>query len=128
MNACYRVESQSLLLIGKSLVNFAYRKFVKRFACCACLQNWWVDPAHTGPRGLRQKATDLDIIPLCRDCHDKYHEIGRRNFEILWSIDISTIITELQEKAVACGIDLSKDDSPKKRLGVAGGLRRRGVA
>lgn len=114
MNA-YRVSPQSLLLIPRSLVNYAYRKFIKGQCCCACGNNWNVDPAHTGPRGRNQKATDLDIIPLCRICHKIYHEIGRLAFENRFSLNIVAIIKALQVRAQACGMDLTLDDSPKRK-------------
>jgi len=123
----YRVASQSLILIPKSIQNRAYRKFVAGFPCCACGQNWWIDPAHTGPRGRGQKASDLDCIPLCRKCHEQYHQ-GHADFLSQHSLDLRTIITDLQTKAVACGIDLLADDTPRKRPGRAGWLRKRGVA
>jgi hypothetical protein len=49
-----------------------YRKFLKRLPCVACLRTWWIDPAHTGPHGIGQKASDLDCIPLCRRCHQEF--------------------------------------------------------
>lgn len=40
----------------------------------ACLVPWCHaeppnDPAHTGPRGIRQKTDDLRCVPACRRCH-----------------------------------------------------------
>ncbi len=126
----YRVSPQSLILIPKSLVNFAYRKFVKGFPCCACGINWWIEFCHTGPTGKGQKATDLDGIPLCKKCHILYHDIGRAKFEVVKFLCIFTIILELQQKAIAQGIDLKRDDTPRKRMGKAGGLKKyhRGIA
>lgn len=125
----YRVASQSLNLIPRSIVNFAYRKFVKGFPCCACGQNWWIEFAHVGGRGLGQKATDLDGIPLCKICHVLYHQIGRLKFEAVKFLSIATIILELQIRASEAGIDLNRDDTPKKRPGrVTGSKWRRGVA
>jgi hypothetical protein len=40
-----------------------YRRFIKSLPCVGCLKTWWVDPAHTGPHGIGQKACDLTCIP-----------------------------------------------------------------
>jgi hypothetical protein len=125
----YRVASQSLILIPKSVVNLVYRKFVRTFPCCACGGLYWIEFAHTGSRGLGTKASDLYGIPLCRKCHNLYHEIGRIRFEFRFRLSIRTTISRLQMLAKDAGIDLSRDDTPKKRPGRAGGLKKRwGVA
>jgi len=50
----------------------AYRKWIKTRWCLACGRNWNIDPAHTGPHGPSQKASDYNCIPLCRECHQAY--------------------------------------------------------
>ena len=50
----------------------AYKRFIKSLPCVGCLKRRWIDPAHTGPHGLGQKASDLNCIPLCRTCHQEY--------------------------------------------------------
>jgi hypothetical protein len=121
----YRVASQSLVQIQPSTVNLLYRKFVKTFPCCACGGLYNIEFAHTGHRGLGQKASDLDGIPLCRKCHTLYHEIGRIAFELVKQLSIRTIIATLQILAQEAGIDLNRDDTPKKRPGRATGLKWR---
>lgn len=128
MTDSYRVSPQSLILIPRSLKNRAYLKFITGLPCLTCGQNWWIDPAHTGPRGRGQKTTDLHTIPLCRKCHDSYHQLGRVEFERVNGLDLNKTILGLQARAVAQGIDLSRDDTPKKRVGRSGGFRRLGVA
>lgn len=49
-----------------------YRRFIKSLPCFACGQTWQVDPCHTGPHAISQKADDYTCIPLCRKCHDRY--------------------------------------------------------
>ena len=60
-----------------------YLRFIKRLPCVSCLRTWWIDPAHTGPHGIGQKASDLDTIPLCRRCHNDYdanpHQFAERH-------------------------------------------------
>ncbi len=123
----YRVASQSLTLIPRSTLNHAYRKFITGQPCTVCGQNWWIDPAHTGNRGRGQKSSDLSCIPLCRKHHDEYHQ-GHADFLIRHGIDLVQTIQDLQRRATACRIDLSRDDTPRKRPGRAFGLRKRGVA
>lgn len=120
----YRVSSQSLNGIPRSLKNRAYLKFIRGLFCIVCGQNWSIDAAHTGARGVGQRATDLETLPLCRKCHDEYHRIGRMQFCILHSLDIPKIIATLQARAVACGVDLSVDDRPKRCPGRAVGFKR----
>jgi hypothetical protein len=127
MSISYRVASQPLTLLRKPRRNRAYRQFLKGQHCTSCGQNWFIDPAHTGPHALSSKASDLDAIPLCRKCHDEYH-LGHADFLIRHRLDLRKAIANLQKKAVEQGIDLSADETPRKRLGRAGGFRRRGVA
>ena len=127
MTVTYRVASQSLTLMGKSFRNRAYLKFLKGQHCTSCGQNWFIDPAHTGPHALSSKASDLDAIPLCRKCHGEYHQ-GHADFLIRHGIDLIQTIQELHRRATACRIDLSGDETARKRIGRAGWLRRRGVA
>ena len=132
MKIYYRVASQSLPSLPCSLQNRLYLKFVRSMVCCACGRQWNIEAAHTGARGLGTKASDLDTIPLCRLHHQygpkSYHVLGRIRFEQVHGLTIRTIIASLQIRAVACGIDLSADEVHKKRVGRAGGVRRRGVA
>lgn len=58
--------------------NEAYRRWIKRFPCLACGSTRMVDPAHTGPHGISQKASDYSCIPLCRTCHDAFDRAPRQ--------------------------------------------------
>jgi hypothetical protein len=49
-----------------------YRRWIKQFPCLGCGATWGIDPCHTGPHGLNQKACDSRCIPLCRKCHDAF--------------------------------------------------------
>lgn len=125
----YRVASQSLIQLPRPIHNRAYRKFVSGLPCSSCGQNWWVDPHHIGPRGCGQKASDLDTVPLCRKCHDLCHDLGPSKFQILKALDFGKIVADLQALALAQGLDLSVDNTAKKRPGrVAGFKSRRGAA
>lgn len=125
----YRVASQSLILLPRSVRNRAYLAFLRGQPCTVCGQNWSIDPAHTGPRGRGQRATDLHAIPLCRRHHDEYHR-GPADFLDRHGVDLLNTIAVLHRRATACRVDLERDDRAKKRPGRAGGLksRRWGVA
>lgn len=73
-----------------------YRRFIKRLPCVACLRTWHVDPAHTGPHGLGQKADDSNCIPLCRRCHDAYGA-NPRQFAERHQLDIPALIRRFNE-------------------------------
>jgi hypothetical protein len=64
--------------------------------CRAC----FVEAAHTGDRGLTQKASDREAIPLChfhhRSAPTAYHK-GRRAFERAYNLDIPALIQELNQ-------------------------------
>jgi hypothetical protein len=133
MSILYRVASKSLTPLSRSTQNRVYRDFIRSLPCSVSGRTWGIEAAHTGSRGLGQKASDLDCIPLNRIYHQpgyplSYHTLGRVRFEKQHSIDIRKLIAGLQKKAVEQGIDLSGSDTPRKRPGRAGGFRRRGVA
>lgn len=70
-----------------------YRQFIKRLPCVGCLKTWGIDPAHTGPHGLGQKACDLTCIPLCRRCHDAF-DSDPRGFADAHGLDIAALIQQ----------------------------------
>ena len=50
-------------------------------AVCSTSLN--VEGAHVGPRGIGQKSSDLEMIPLCRSHHqhgypESHHSLGKR--------------------------------------------------
>lgn len=52
----------------------AYLAFVREQPCCWCGHRAPSDPHHFGPRGIGRKADDLHTVPLCRACHDHFHD------------------------------------------------------
>lgn len=76
-----------------------YLAFVRSHSCCACSSWRQVEAAHTGMRGLGQKADDSTAIPLCLRCHRtatvSYHALGRIRFAERFQLDIPAIIREL---------------------------------
>lgn len=53
-----------------------YLVYVREHPCCACTAPAPSDPHHYGPRGMGQKTDDYRTVPLCRGCHDCFHQHG----------------------------------------------------
>ena len=83
LNPIYRAE--------KPIRNLLYKRWIKRFACIACSGTRDIDPAHTGPHGMSQKACDMGVLPLCRKCHGAF-DADPRGFAILRNLDIPALI------------------------------------
>ena len=68
----FEIRPRPIYRAEKPVRDREYRRYVKQHPCVACRKTWRVDPCHTGPHGIGQKACDLKCIPLCRTCHDLY--------------------------------------------------------
>ena len=71
--------------------NERYRRFIKRFPCIVCGATRYVDPMHTGPHALGQKASDLNCLPGCRQCHGAF-DADPRGFALVHDLDIPLLI------------------------------------
>lgn len=52
----------------------SYLDFVRAKPCCSCHAEAPSDPHHYGSSGIGQKTDDLRCVPLCRRCHDCFHD------------------------------------------------------
>ena len=77
-NVILEIASTGLRRWTKPARDTEYLRWIKCFACMACGSTVMVDPAHTGPHGISQKASDYSCIPLCRKCHDEYDAAPRQ--------------------------------------------------
>jgi len=80
----------------------AHRAWVRGFACCACGSETAVECAHvrTGTDGgTGIKPSDRWCISLCKDCHQRQHEIGEASFEQANKIDMKKLATEFLAKS-----------------------------
>jgi hypothetical protein len=118
----YAVANTAPSRSRKPIRHPAYLRFVRGLPCAVSGRNWGIEACHTGPHGLRQKASDLDAIPLAREFHTKgkysYHVFGRAKFEEYHGVSVDRIITETQLRAEACGISLEVE------FGLSAGRKR----
>ena len=81
-----------------------YLQWIRTLPCCVCRTTRAVEAAHTGPRGLSQKSSDLSTIPLCTRHHrtgdDSYHKLGPRKFAEVHQLNIQAIVVRLSAKVV----------------------------
>lgn len=81
----------------------SHRAFIKSLPCSVevCRSRFTV-PAHTpgfgGARGMRQKRSDFETIPLCEMHHDEQHLIGWAAFSTKYGLDIRSLLTILSVK------------------------------
>jgi hypothetical protein len=79
----------------------AHLAFVRSLPCAilGCRSRRPVQAAHTpGSRGMSQKRSDLDTIPLCVQHHDEQHRIGWKRFIETYELDVPQLLKALQEK------------------------------
>jgi hypothetical protein len=87
-----------------------YLDFIRRMPCIICLlrsggvpihQETCTEAAHVGDRGLRQKCSDRETIPLCAWHHrlspSSHHRLGRL-FWVFHKITKAKLIAELHAK------------------------------
>jgi len=89
----FAVRPRAIYRAQKPVRDPEYRQFIKRLPCVACLKTWRVDPAHTGPHGINQKACDLKCIPLCRKCHEAF-DSDPRGFAERHGLDVPALIAQ----------------------------------
>ena len=90
----YGIRSEIRYWPSKPVRDPEYRRWVKRLPCAACGRSWGIDPAHTGPHGMSQKASDLTCIPLCRRCHDAF-DAAPQEFAEQHQIDVPVLTARL---------------------------------
>jgi hypothetical protein len=79
----YTIRTTPIYSGVKPVRDPAYLRYLRQFPCAGCATTRQSrDAAHQGAHGLGQKASDLDAVPLCRECHKRLHKIGPVEF---WS-------------------------------------------
>ena len=88
----------------KPVRNPGHLQWIRTLPCCVCRTTRAVEAAHTGPRGLSQKSSDLSAIPLCVRHHrtgkDSYHKLGPRKFAEVHQLNIQAMVVRLSAKVV----------------------------
>ena len=91
----FQVRPGPLYVAQKPIRDARYKAYVRLFPCVGCGTTRRIEAAHIGPHGISQKASDLDVCPLCEECHrtgkEALHKIGRPAFEISRGISFATL-------------------------------------
>jgi Protein of unknown function (DUF968) len=73
--------------------------FIRSLPCVVCRKTRGVQAAHVGTtRGMGQKCSDLETLPLCEHEHREQHRLGLRQFAQNHNLDIVWIVTQLHRK------------------------------
>ena len=77
----------------------AYLRWVRGLSCAICGLTRGIEAAHVGERGLGQKCSDRETLPLCAEHHrlgmDSHHVLGR-GFWTHWAISRILVIAKYQ--------------------------------
>jgi len=73
-----------------------YADIIRSLACCVCWRPGPSDPHHV--RSRNAGGSKRDLVPLCRQCHDRYHSIGRNTFAERFNVDLAEIAKKLWRK------------------------------
>jgi hypothetical protein len=74
----------------------AYWDWIRKQPCAVCGVRRWIHAAHVGLRGLGQKCSGWEVLPLCKRHHDRgmphsHHTLGKR-------LDRYALIRSFQER------------------------------
>lgn len=53
-----------------------YLAYVRQLSCCVCGAEPPNEAHHHGSRGMGQKTDDYRTVPLCFQCHRRFHDTG----------------------------------------------------
>ena len=74
-----------------------YLRFIREYPCVGCgTLRRQRDAMHTGSHGMGQKASDLDALPGCRQCHQELHQTGPTKFQKKHKIEFSALTEMFQ--------------------------------
>lgn len=76
-------------------------KFVRSQPCCVpgCKRGP-IEANHVGgSKGMGQKCSDLEAVPMCQRHHRFYHDKGRKHFEFYYRLDVRAIAAHLAQEA-----------------------------
>lgn len=76
----------------------AYLAWIRTLPCLVCGGTLSVDAHHVrekGKGGTGTKPSDRRTVPLCREAHSSYHDIGRVRFEATFRLNLEAQILRL---------------------------------
>lgn len=101
MRLLYGIAVNGWYLGSKPQRDFQYLRFIRTLPCTICSRCRYIEAAHFGPRGLGQKANDMQTLPLCSAHHrtgvDSYHSLGPRKFAEHHRLNVNRLIGQLNE-------------------------------
>jgi len=97
----YRIVSRPFQRSLAPVRDRKYLSWLRTQPCAVCGSFRYIESAHTGARGLGQKADDRLAIPLCRGHHSRgnlsLHKLGPVRFALLYHLEMTQVIQELNE-------------------------------
>jgi hypothetical protein len=79
------------------VIDEAYLRWIRKLPCICCGTLRYVEAAHVGRRGLGQKCSDREALPICEKHHrtgpEAAHVLGRK-FWAVWGLDRYRLIEE----------------------------------
>jgi Putative HNHc nuclease len=82
----------------------AHLAFIRSLPCAVCRRERTIEAAHVGRRGLSQKSSDRETLPLCNLHHREQHRVGLKQFARDYNLDIPAMLEALNEKPrIRCG-------------------------
>jgi hypothetical protein len=76
----------------------AHLDFIRSLPCSVSGRRHSIEAAHVGARGMGQKSSDLETIPLNALYHREQHRVGLKKFAATYDLDIPAILAMLTEK------------------------------
>lgn len=78
-----------------------YLAWIRRQTCVCCHNRKYVEAAHVGARGLGQKCSDREALPLCSWHHvqgpESHHVLGKNFFEH-FGLDRQALISKYNQR------------------------------
>ena len=93
----YGIRSEITYRPGKPVRDPEYLRFVRSFPCLVCRQAWRIEAHHFGSKGIGQKPSDFNAVPLCRKHHREAHQLGPVRFQEQHRLDIPSLVVQLNE-------------------------------
>lgn len=72
--------------------------FIRSLPCCVSGRSWGVEAAHVGRRGMGQKCSDFETIPLNSLFHREQHQMGLRAFCRAYDLNIASLLELINRK------------------------------